>query len=336
MRNNIISIIGGGSWGTTLAHLASENRYTVRLWVYEKELADYIQKKKENITYLPGVKLPDSIIPTSSLEEAVVDSSLIIFVVPTHVTRDVLIKLRPYVRSNITILSAAKGIEDNTLMLVSEIMRETLPHINHNNFACLSGPSFAREVSKRLPAAVSLASSNKELSRMVQYILTTPYFKMYTTNDIIGVQIGGALKNVIAIAAGGVDGLGLGYNTRAALISRGLIEIIRLGIAMGANIDTFYGLSGVGDLVLTCTGDLSRNKMVGYKIGQGLKLKDILSQMKMVAEGVNTTRSARKLSEKYHIRMPITNEVYEVLFNNKRPEKAVSDLMTKDAGDELE
>lgn len=330
-----ISVIGGGSWGTALAYLLADKGHSIRLWIYEKELADEIHKTRENKIYLPGVMLPEKISATSSLNEALAGSDLIVFVVPSQAARSVLKQMPPLIEKDSALVSCTKGIENDSLMLISEVIRDIFPSTYQRRLLFLSGPSFAEEVSKRLPTAVSLAAYDHQLCGRIQKIFTTGYFKVFTSNDVVGVQLGGALKNVIALASGGADGLGFGHNTRAALITRGLAEITRLGIAMGADPITFSGLSGMGDLVLTCTGHLSRNRMVGYKIGQGMRLSEILDSMKMVAEGVSTTRSAYELVKRYNIRMPIVEQVYSVLFEDKDPLKAVSDLMEQDVGDEV-
>jgi glycerol-3-phosphate dehydrogenase (NAD(P)+) len=319
--------VGGGSWGTSLALLLANNGHKVNLWIYEKELVDEILKKKANTLYLPGFKLPPTITPTCSMQDALKSTKLMVFVIPSHVARKVLLQTRPYLLSDLSIVCATKGIENDTLMLMSQVIKDVLPPAYHQRLAVLSGPSFAKEVCQQQPTAVTLAAEDSVLAESLAKIFITPYFKVYTSGDMIGVQLGGALKNVIAIASGGIEGLGLGYNTRAVLISRGLAEITRLGIAMGANPQTFSGLSGLGDLVLTCTGELSRNKAVGYKIGQGMKLSEILKQMKMVAEGVHTAKSAYHLAQKYGVRMPIVEQVYAVLFRDKDPTQALSELL---------
>lgn len=331
-----ISVIGGGSWGTALAHLLAEKGYPVHLWVYEADLVTQLSKFKENTLYLPGIRLPDGITATSSLEEATAGAALLLFVVPSHVARSVLMKLAPLIPEGTPIVIATKGIENETLMLMSQVMEDVLPAPHHPNLAVLSGPSFAREVCLHHPTAVVLAARDHDLSVRLQGTLTSPHFKVFTSTDRIGVQLGGALKNVIALAAGGSDGLGFGHNTRASLITRGLTEIIRLGKAMGADPKTFSGLSGLGDLILTCTGELSRNRTVGYQIGLGMRLDDILKQMKMVAEGVHTAKAAYRLAQKCGVRMPIVEEVYAVLFEGKDPHQAVTDLMEGAVGDEVE
>jgi glycerol-3-phosphate dehydrogenase (NAD(P)+) len=331
-----VTVIGGGAWGTTLAFLLADKGHPVKLWLYENELAQKIQRDRENSLYLPGVKLPYSITATNSFEEAIAGCELILFVVPSHVARSVLTQLAPYLPAGVPIVCATKGIETESLMLMSEVLKDVLPVDRHSQFAFLSGPSFAKEVCLRLPTAVSLAATDHDLAVKLQAILATAYFKVFTTTDVVGVQVGGALKNVIALAAGGADGMGFGTNTRAALITRGLVEIMRLGVAMGAQARTFYGLSGMGDLVLTCTGELSRNRNVGFKIGQGMKLSAILAEMKTVAEGVNTAQSAYQLAQKHQIKMPIVEQIYAVLFQDKNPREAVTDLMEQATGVEVE
>ncbi|MEK6684322.1 MAG: NAD(P)H-dependent glycerol-3-phosphate dehydrogenase [Nitrospirota bacterium] len=330
-----IAVIGGGSWGTSLAFLMADQGFNVAIWVYEKEIVAAINEQHENILFLPGVALSPKIRATPALEESIQGADAVLFVVPSHVARTVLMKLGPILPKTAPIISATKGIENDTLLLMSQVMEEVLPPASRPNIAVLSGPSFAREVCQRHPTAVSLAAKNHDLAVRLQPLFSTPYFKAFTTTDIIGVQLGGALKNVIALAAGGADGLGFGHNTRAALISRGLAEIIRLGQALGADPKTFSGLSGLGDLILTSTGALSRNRTVGYQIGLGVKLADILKEMKMVAEGVQTTRAAYHLARKHGVRMPIVQEIYSVLFEDKDPHQAVTDLMESAAGDEV-
>src|SRR3990172_3246953 len=330
-----ISVIGGGSWGTALAHLLAEKGYPVHLWVYEADLVAQLSKSKENTLYLPGIRLPDSITATSSLEEATAGAALLLFVVPSHVARSVLTKLAPLISEGTPIVIATKGIENETLMLMSQVMEDVLPAPHHPNLAILSGPSFAREVCLHHPTAVVLAARNHDLAVRLQQILTAPSFKVFTSTDRIGVQLGGALKNVIALAAGGSDGLGFGHNTRASLITRGLTEITRLGVAMGGQPWTFSGLSGLGDLVLTCTDAQSRNHTVGQRIARGESLERIMADARFVAEGVTTTRAAYALSRKYRVLMPIVEQIYAVLYEGKDPRKAVTDLMEPAVGDEL-
>jgi glycerol-3-phosphate dehydrogenase (NAD(P)+) len=331
-----ISVIGGGSWGTAIALIMAEKGYTVPLWVFEEDLPEMINAGRENRLFLPGVKLPRGITATRSLEEAARHADLILFVVPSHVARKVLVELGPSVPKAIPLVILTKGIENESLFLMSEVAEQVLSPTQAANIAALSGPSFAKETVLHHPTAVVLASRNRSVAARAQELINTPRFKVFTSSDLIGVQLGGALKNVIALAAGGADGLGFGTNTRAALITRGLTEMMRLGKVMGADPKTFSGLSGLGDLILTCTGELSRNRTVGYQIGQGKKLQDILNQMKMVAEGVHTTRAACQLARKYGVRMPIVEQIHAVLFEGKDPRQAVTDLMESAAGDEMD
>lgn len=329
-----VSVIGAGAWGTTLARLLADKGLHVRLWAYEPEVVNAIRTKQENTLFLPGVKLPPSIAPTASLAEAVRESELLVFAVPSQAARSVLRQLGPLLSVPLPLISTTKGIEEDSLKLMSEVIRDTLPSPMHRLLTVLSGPSFAIEVSKGQPTAVTLAGGDTELVRRLQMLLMTPVFRVYAGADLIGVQLGGALKNVIALAAGVVDGLGLGHNARAALVTRGLAEMIRLGTAMGADPRTFYGLSGVGDLVLTCTGALSRNHMVGVRLGQGEKLDAILKGMQAVAEGVPTARAASGLAKRFGVDMPIVRQVCAVLFEGKPCRKAVSDLMERVAKEE--
>lgn len=330
-----IGVIGAGSWGTCISILLSEKGHDVRLWVHEKDLAERMRRGRINDIYLSGFRIPESVLITPSIEEAVHGREIIVSVIPSHALRDVIIQLSKYINNdNIFLVSCTKGIENDTLLTPSGIIKEILPEKIHRRSAVLSGPSFALEVARRLPTAVSLASYNRDSGMRAQTAFTTHYFRVYTNSDVIGVELGGALKNVIAIAAGVSDGLGYGYNARAALITRGLAEISRLGVAMGANPLTFSGLSGLGDLILTCTGELSRNRNVGYKLGQGMKLGDVLSDMKMVAEGIKTTKAAYKLSQRYKVEMPITEQVYKLLYEDKDPKDVVKDLMKRELKDE--
>lgn len=320
-----ISVIGAGSWGTTLACLLSDKGYDVTLWVHEKELAEEINNTRINRIYLPDIILPDNLKVTYSIDVTVKMARYIVNAVPAQFTRAVFKEALSYIPDQAIIISASKGIERGTLLTVSSILKELSAH----PVAVLSGPSFAKEVIKKMPAAVTLAAEDKNIGYMLQELFNINNFRVYTHDDIIGVEIGGALKNVMAIAAGISDSLGLGNNARASLITRGLAEMTRLGIAMGAKERTFSGLSGIGDLVLTCTSPLSRNYTVGAKLGQGIKLKDILNQTKSVAEGVATAESAYDLSKKYNIEMPIVEQVYKVINEDKDPVLAVKDLMER-------
>jgi len=320
-----IAVIGGGGWGTTLAILLAKKGYDVLLWIYEKDLAQEIQKTRVNMTYLPDVTLPHNIKVSNSIEDVVKDARHIINAVPSQYTRGVFTNVLKYIHRDAQITSVSKGIEKGTLLTVSQILKK----LTDRNVAVLSGPSFAKEVVKKLPTAVTIAHTDSNIRTQLQDIFNTDYFRVYTHDDVLGVELGGALKNVIAIASGISDGLGLGFNARAAIITRGLAEITRLGVAMGAKEETFRGLSGLGDLILTCTAHLSRNYTVGFRLGQGNKLKDILSDMTMVAEGIATAGSAYKLSERYKIEMPIVEQVYKIIYEDKEPAQAVKDLMNR-------
>lgn len=325
-----IAVIGAGSWGTTLANLVAKKGYDVSLWVYEKELMDIIREKKVNEWYLPEIVLSDNIRVTDDIQDAVTKARFIINVVPTQFIRKTYPDNLTF-RSDAVIINASKGIENGTLLTPSSILREKtkLP------VCALSGPSFAKEVARELPAAVTLASTDRDSGLIIQDMLSTDYFRVYLHDDIIGVELGGALKNVIAIGAGIADGLGLGYSARASLITRGLVEIIRLGVEMGASEKTFSGLSGIGDLILTCTSPLSRNYTFGTRLGKGERIKDILSCMKEVVEGVETTGSAWMLSNKHCVDMPITEKVYEILYLEKDPGMALRELLSRTLKEEF-
>jgi glycerol-3-phosphate dehydrogenase (NAD(P)+) len=320
-----IGVIGGGSWGTTLACLLFGKGYDVSLWVHEKDLADEINNTGRNSIYLPDVQLPRGLSATGSIEDAVRKARYIVNVVPTQFTRAVFREAVKYIHEDALIISASKGIEQGTLKTVSAILGE----LSGIEGAAISGPSFAKEVIRKFPTAVTLATRNPETGLLLQEIFTTDYFRVYTHRDVLGVELGGALKNVIAIAAGICDGLGFGYNTRAALITRGIAEITRLGEQMGADKRTFSGLSGLGDLILTCTSTLSRNYTVGMKLGEGMKLADILSTTRSVAEGIATSQSAFELSRRHGVEMPIVEQVYRVIYENAGPAEAVKTLMTR-------
>lgn len=324
-----ISVIGSGSWGTTLANVLAEKGFNVSLWIREEELYQIIRKTMENTIFLPGIKLAQNITPTNSITEAVKNKTIIICAIPSHGVRDIFKDVAGFLSKETIIVSASKGLEQETLLTVSQILKQALPKTLHKNLAVLSGPSFAKEVSLKLPTALCIASNKKVVAEKLQQTFNTKYFRVYTNTDMIGVELGGALKNVIAIAVGISDGLNLGMNARAALITRGLAEMTRLGVKMGAKPATFAGLSGLGDMVLTCTGELSRNRSVGIMIGKGRKLHDILSEMKMVAEGVLTAKAAYGLAIKYNVEMPIVKQVYSVLYEDKSPLDAVMDLMMR-------
>ncbi len=331
-----IGVLGAGSWGTTLAQVLAEKGHDVDLWVFEKDLVETIAAKHENTTYLPGYALSERIVPHNDVGNVVKGHRLLVMVVPSHVYRGVVSRILPFMEDSTVVVNATKGIENDTLLTMSGIWRELMPQPRFAHLLCLSGPSFAKEVIQGAPTAITLAGENLELAKSVQQVFSTRNFRVYTSLDIIGVELAGALKNVIALAAGACDGLEFGYNTRAALITRGLAEMSRLGVAMGANPLTFSGLAGIGDLLLTCTGDLSRNRTVGKKLGQGMKIQEILADMKMVAEGVKTARSAYQLSKKLDVDMPICRKVYEVIYEDKNPQEAVNELLERDLKHELE
>jgi glycerol-3-phosphate dehydrogenase (NAD(P)+) len=324
-----IGVIGAGSWGTTLANVLAKKGLEVTLWAYEADLAVRMTQNHVNDLYLPGVKLDERLAVTSDLISAVSERQLLLLVCPSQVMRRVLEQCRDALQEESLLVSAAKGIENDTLKTMSEVLEEILGKEVATRCAFLSGPSFAKEVAAEQPTAVSVASVNESVATAVQELFSTDYFRVYTNPDVMGVEIGGALKNVIALAAGVSDGLGFGHNTRAALITRGLVEMSRLGEAKGASTATFAGLAGMGDLVLTCTGDLSRNRTVGIELGRGRKLDDILNHMNMVAEGVKTTLSAYQLAQKLGVAMPITEQMYQILYENKSPKQAVIDLMQR-------
>lgn len=330
-----VAVVGAGAWGTTLAGLLADNGHEVALWVFEEDLAARISRSRVNDLYLPDYVIPEGVTATPDIHEAVKGKDVIVMVTPSHAARSVFENMLDSVRETATFISASKGIENETLMTMDEVMQYVLPKVFHSRLAVLSGPSFAKEVCRRMPTAVTVASRNPVVSRRMQELFSNEYFRVYTNPDVTGVELGGSLKNVIAIAAGCSDGLGFGHNTRAALITRGLAEISRLGSAMGANPLTFSGLAGMGDLVLTCTGELSRNRTVGYKLGQGMKLAGILAEMKMVAEGVKTTKSAYGLMQRHGVEMPITEQVYGLLYEDAEPRLVVRKLMTRDPKGEI-
>ena len=325
-----IGVIGAGSWGTTLADLLANKGFAVTLWAYEGDLVERMQATHENDLYLPGFTLSANLAFTNDVAAAVAGKDLVLFVPPSQVLRILLKQALPHFSAGAIIVSASKGVENNSLLPMSEIFNELLPAALKKRTAFLSGPSFRKEVAQRMPTAVSVAAVDADLAEQVQQIFSTDVFRVYTNSDVIGVELGGALKNVIALAAGVSDGLGYGYNTRAALITRGLAEMTRIGVAMGAEPLTFAGLAGMGDLVLTCTGDLSRNRSVGFELGQGRSLDEILNEMKMVAEGVKTTLSAYQLSCKLGVEAPLIEQMHEILYNNKEARQAVDDLMGRE------
>jgi glycerol-3-phosphate dehydrogenase (NAD(P)+) len=325
-----IAVIGAGSWGTALAgRLAAKGHDTV-LWAFEPELVSEINTGHTNSLYLPGISLHPTLACTGNLQEAVSGRGILLLVTPVQIMRSVLEQLAPHISAGAVIANASKGIELKTLLSVSQICAELLGDQVLSRYVALSGPTFAREVAQELPSLIVAASRNDGSAKRVQSALSGPSLRVYTNSDVVGVELGGAVKNVIAIAAGICDGLGFGHNARAALITRGLVEMKRLGQAMGAHVATFTGLAGMGDLVLTCTGDLSRNRTVGVKLGQGMKLADILAEMRMVAEGVKSAESVYQLSRRMGVEMPIVEKTYQILHEDKPARQAVIELMARD------
>ena len=328
MNLSKITVIGGGSWGTALASLLGGKGYEVSLLVRDQELAYAINNRHENPRYLPGLKLPASISASTLPKQALQGANLLVWAIPCQSSRKVLAELKPFLPLNPVIVSATKGIEVEHLKTVEEIVLEEIIDLNPS-YSVLSGPSFAKEVTQQMPTAVVLACRKAEVGRALQEVFSTKYFRTYSSLDVVGVEFGGAVKNVIAIAAGMTEGLGFGHNTKAALITRGLAEICRLGVALGADVQTFMGLSGMGDLVLTCTGELSRNRHVGVCLGQGQNLDTIINNMRMVAEGVRTAVAVKGLALEKGVDMPITNAVCAVLDGSVTPKEAVDLLMTR-------
>jgi len=327
-----IAVIGDGGWGTTLAILLSKKGFDISLWSAFPEYASVVKTTRENVKFLPGVKIPAEIEVTGSLIEALKDRGLVVLATPSQFMRGVLNKLKSQDISDKRFVSVTKGIENGTLKRMSEVITECL---GKQKLAVLSGPTIAHEVANLSPTSAVIASDDKELAKDAQEAFMTDRFRVYTSDDMLGVEIGGSIKNIIAIAAGALDGLGFGTNAKAALLTRGLVEIVRLGVAMGAKRETFYGLSGLGDLTTTCVSQYSRNRWLGEEIGKGKKFSDVLKETDMVVEGVATAKAAYDLAKKYNVEMPITTEIFKVLYENKDPKIAVHDLMTRSAKSEF-
>lgn len=327
--NQSVAVIGAGAWGTALGYCVAQNKTQTVIWAFEKEVVESINNKSENSLYLPGFKAPAGISATSDMAEAVDGASLIIYAVPSKFMRLIYEKLGEVISPGQIIVSLTKGIETGTLSLPSDVAAEILPENFIGRYCCLSGPTFAKELVKNIPTAATIASLDNNSLALIDGMLSSPSLRLFAHDDIKGAELGGAIKNVIAIAAGISDGLGFGHNTRAAIITRGLAEMTRLGVAMGAKARTFSGLSGMGDLVLTCAGDLSRNRTLGLRIGKGEKPEEIISSMTAVAEGMTTSLSVHHLAEKYNVDMPITKEVVSVLYEKKDPRQSANDLMKK-------
>lgn len=329
-----ITVLGAGSWGTTLALVLHDNHHSVNLWTFDNEQAEVIRQKHENVQFLAGIKLPAEIDITTDIEKSCHERDIIVAAVPSQYLRSVLQHISHLNLENTVICNVAKGIENGSLMTMSEVLLDVLMHERRENLAILSGPSHAIEVCKRLPTMVVSASFKMKTAKIVQEAFINDYFRVYVNEDIRGVELGGAIKNVIAIAAGLSDGAGFGYNTKAAIMTRGIYEIRRLGAKMGAQPITFAGLSGMGDLIVTCMSHYSRNRFVGEEIGKGRTVNDVLSEMMMVAEGVPTAKSVHQLAQKHHIEMPMAEEVYRVLYEEKNARQATLDLMLRDTRSE--
>jgi len=329
-----VAVLGDGGWGTALSLILNEKGHKVTLWGAFKENIENIKKKKENVTFLPGVPVSDRIHLTTKIGEAVKNAEIVVIAVPSHVFRLVCRKYKKHHKEKHIIVSVAKGLEKKTLLRMSEVIEDTVG--SHANVVALSGPSHAEEVARGIPTAIVASSKNGKLSMLIEDVFTTNKFKVYTNPDLIGVELGGTLKNIIAIAAGIVDGLKLGANTKAAMLTRGIVEISRLGVRMGANPLTFSGLTGIGDLITTGLSPFSRNRTLGERIGRGETLESIIASTPKVAEGVNTIRTALKLAKRYNVAMPITEELYKVLKRKESPRKLVSNIFSRDITSELD
>ncbi len=323
-----VTILGAGSWGTALGKLLADKGLSVRLWARRRELADTIQQTRLNSAYLPGIEMPAGLRATNDLRESLDGTSAVFVVVPSHGLRELALEMKPFLPATVPIVSATKGIENESLMLMTQVLQQALG-CDDSRLCALGGPSFAKEVALGMPTAVCVAGRDADTARHAQTLLAGDRFRVYTTDDVIGLELGGALKNVIAIAVGAADGLGFGHNARAGLITRGIAEISRLATQLGANPQTLSGLSGLGDLVLTCTSDLSRNRTLGLALGHGRSLANVLSEMHMVAEGVRTAKSAHALAQREGVDLPITTEVYEALYAGKSPSAAVASLLSR-------
>ncbi|HWL13056.1 MAG TPA: NAD(P)H-dependent glycerol-3-phosphate dehydrogenase [Ureibacillus sp.] len=324
-----VTVLGAGSWGTALAIVLAENGHQTLVWTHRQEQADEMNTQHTNQKYLPKIQLPQNLVATSNLEEAVVFSDILVVAVPTKAIREVSKQMEPSLRNKKIFVHVSKGIEPDSLMRISEMLTESLSPEFVEEIVVLSGPSHAEEVVLHHPTTITAACGNLATAEKVQDLFMNNYFRVYTNDDVVGVELGGALKNVIALAAGVSDGLNYGDNAKAALITRGLAEITRLGVKMGGNPFTFAGLTGMGDLIATCTSVHSRNWRAGNMLGKGMKLDEVLDSIGMVVEGVRTTKAAYQLSEKYDVPMPITTALFDVLFNEKEPKVAVDELMIR-------
>jgi len=325
-----VGIVGAGGWGTALAVMLRQNGHEVTMWEFDAGLARRMNRQRRNPVFLPGIRIPGDIVVTNDLPAVVTGRDMLLMAVPSHAMRSVCERMKDNDIGKAVVISCSKGIENHTLLRMTEVLLKTLPGLKPGRLAVLSGPSHAEEVARGIPTVVVAASGYASTAGQVQSLFMNPVFRVYTCEDTVGVELGGALKNIIAIAAGISDGVGFGDNTKAALMTRGMVEITRLGTALGANALTFAGLSGMGDLFVTCTSCHSRNRFVGEQIGRGKTLQQVLEKMVMVAEGVRTTESVLDLARKHQVHMPITEQVFRVLFEEKPPEQAVHDLMTRD------
>ncbi len=330
-----ISVIGAGSWGTAISNLLAEKGFKVHLWARQAEVAEIINTNRRNPYYLTDLQLSSSLVATSSLQEAVEGSDLIVLVVPSHAMKSIVSELAKVTRGAPPMVSLTKGLDPDSLKTMSKVLIEFFPDARLR-VAALSGPNHAEEVSQKIPSATVVGSVSDRTAKLIQDIFMTPYFRVYTNSDLIGIEIGAAIKNVIAIAAGISDGLGYGDNTKASLMTRGLAEMTRLGIVLGANPLTFAGLSGVGDLIVTCTSRYSRNRAAGMKLAEGKTIDQISKQTKMVAEGIRTAKSIYQLAQRHRVEMPISRAVYQVIYENKDPHDCVRELMSRGATSELE
>ena len=324
-------VLGAGSWGTALSVLLCDNGHQVTTWSIDESEVNMLNEKREHETKLPGVKLPDTLIVTNDLEEAIKGKDFLVLAVPSPFTRSTAAKMCPYVADGQIIVDVAKGIEESTLMTLSQQISQEIPQAD---VAVLSGPSHAEEVGRRLPTTCVIGARTRKTAEYLQSMFISKVFRVYTSPDILGIELGGSLKNVIALAAGIADGLGYGDNTKAALITRGIAEIARLGVKMGGRLESFTGLTGIGDLIVTCASVHSRNRKAGYLIGQGRSVQEAMDEVKMVVEGVYSAKAAAKLAEKYQVAMPIVEEVNQVLFEGKPPAEAVDDLMLRETRSE--
>lgn len=328
-------VFGAGSFGTAVATVLAGTCDEVVLWGRDAALVQAINEKRENSTYLPGLTLPENLRATTSHQDAAKDAGVVATATPSHATRELLATALPFLPRTAPIVTVSKGIENETLLTMTEVLEQSLPEEMHPLVAVLSGPSFAKEMVQRMPTVVTIAARWEKTAKRCQAVFSSETFRTYTSTDVVGVQVGGALKNVIAIAAGMADGLGFGHNARAAIITRGLAEITRIAVRLGANPLTLSGLAGMGDLVLTCTGELSRNRRVGFELGKGRALNDILTEMKQVAEGVKTAKAARDLAVKTQVELPICEQVYRIAYEGKNPKAAVVELMGRSPKSEL-